>query len=68
MSPGDVAFFKKPAEPKKRGPGGFPIGPRTIRRQQENAKLRKKVPDNRCELGPVLMELFKVNVDRKSVV
>lgn len=65
MSPGDVAFFKKPAEPKKRGPGGFPIGPRTIRRQQENAKLRKKVPDNRCELGPVLMELFKVNVCSK---
>jgi hypothetical protein len=62
LSPGDVAFFKKPVEPKKRGPGGFPIGPRTIRRQQENAKLRKKVGHDRCELGPVLKELFGVDV------
>jgi hypothetical protein len=64
----DDAFFKEPRQPKKRGPGGFPIGPRTIRRQKENAILRKKVPDNRCELGPVLMELLGVNVCSKHAV
>lgn len=59
------AFFKEPRVPKKRGPGGFPIGPRTIRRQKENAILRKKVRDTRCELGPVLLELLGVNVCTK---
>jgi hypothetical protein len=59
----DEAFFKEPRVPKKRGPGGFPIGPRTIARQKANAELRKDTRgDKRCELGPVLREMAGVNV------
>lgn len=45
-------FFKAPRQFKQRGPNGFPIGPRTIERQKQNAKLNK-LPDSvkrRCEI------------------
>ncbi len=43
-------FFKTPTPPKRRGPNGFPIGPRTERRQKENAKLNK-LGIKHCEIG-----------------
>ncbi len=43
-------FFKAPRQFKKRGPNGFPIGPRTERRAKENAKLRN-LGIRHCELG-----------------
>jgi hypothetical protein len=46
----DEPFFKAPREFPKRGPGGFPIGPRTRRRAAENAQLRKTVSTKLCEL------------------
>ena len=61
----DEPFFKEPRQLKKRGPGGFPIGPRTIRRQKENAILRKNNPGKHCELGPVLREAG-INVCTKT--
>jgi hypothetical protein len=43
--PSTEPFFKLPREFKKRGPNGFPIGPRTRERQKQNAKLNK-LPDS----------------------
>jgi hypothetical protein len=46
------AFFKPPRVFKKRDAGGWPIGPRTERRQKENRELNK-LPDsikNFCEI------------------
>ncbi len=37
----DQPFFKERREFKKRDPKGWPIGPRTIERQKQNAKLNK---------------------------
>jgi hypothetical protein len=41
----DEPFFKPPREFPRRGPGGFPIGPQTKRRQKENRQLNK-LPDS----------------------
>lgn len=48
----DEAFFKPPREHKKRGHGGFPIGPRTKARAAGNRELNKLPPEvkNRCEI------------------
>lgn len=45
------AFFKEQRIFPKRGPNGFPIGPRTKRRAEENAKLRSnpQIPRH-CEI------------------
>jgi hypothetical protein len=45
-------FFKPKREFPKRSPGGFPVGPRTERRQKENRELNK-LPlfvKNHCEI------------------
>lgn len=54
----DGAFFKPKRVHPRRGANGFPIGPRTIRREKENAQLRKTVKTKHCELGPVLLEIY----------
>jgi hypothetical protein len=48
----DEPFFKEPRKFPKRGPGGFPIGKQTVRRQKENRELNKLPPSvkNVCEL------------------
>lgn len=43
------SFFKPPRTFPKRGVNGFPIGPRTKRRQKENRELNKLKID-RCEI------------------
>lgn len=54
---GGKSFFKAKRVFPRRGPGGFPVGPRTIRREKENAELRRTVKTKHCELGPVLRDL-----------
>jgi hypothetical protein len=49
VKPQREAFFKPPREFKKRGVGGFPIGPRTERRAKENRELGK-LKITRCEI------------------
>lgn len=46
------AFFKEPREFKKRDAKNFPIGPRTIKRQEQNRILNERLPEIKkyCEI------------------
>lgn len=46
------SFFKPKREYPKRSPNGFPVGPRTIKRQEQNRILNERLPEikKRCEI------------------